>query len=366
LLAHLVVLWVRRRPALLAIVVVALVSIVLVSRGRTTESRDESGDSMAMTQAGPALQTAVLKDGFAILENVGDRHVVEVDQNGTRRRRSAIPTVTETRVFGSPSGAGVGWLQGRRIHIAVIKGDGELGKSSAFGTSVKQMCYGLASNDQRWAIGWLEDRDDRMWFVHGPTVKSMTSESVPGTASDVEALSFAMAEPSERASWCAVRSANDYVALIYRIEAKTFVNMCSKRECSGIQTRMPIDPRDEILDIACQREGCLVALRSRDGTAHLVAFNLRGKSMWTKKLPYATKDSPISLAAAGDRAYAVSLVTEEGPVVDRVLVKNWSCVRAWHGAQGLGHAAITWAKDYLLLAYWDGESLGHDLSAMPR
>jgi hypothetical protein len=156
------------------------------------------------------------------------------------------------------------------------------------------------------------------------------------------------------------------VALIYRLDAKTFVNMCSKKECANMQTRAPIDPRDEVLDIACQKDGCLIALRTREGVAHLVSFNLRGKSTWTKKLPYATRDTTIRLAAAGDRAYIMSLMTEEGPVVERMLSKTGSIGRTWHGAPGLSAPAITWSQDHAMLAYWDGDALGTDVFAMPR
>jgi hypothetical protein len=354
LLAYLVALHVRRRPALLAIVVVPLVTFVLLSRDRTT-------DSTAVATKVPPLQAAVLKDGFAVMEAVGDRHLVELDRNGTRRRRSAIPTVTETRAIGMSIGAGVAWLQSKKMHVAKVEKDGKLGRAQTFGTSVRQVCHGVASNDHRWAVGWLEERDDKFWFVHGPTQR--------GTAADAALETSAIgldADIAARMTWCAITSANDYVALVFRVEAKTFVYMCSKKECGGVQTRAPIDPRDEVMDIACQKDGCLVAMRTRDGAANLIAFNLRGKTTWTKKLTYATRDTRVQLAAAGDRAYLASLMTEEGPVVERMLSKTGSSGRTWHGAQGLSEAAITWSRDYAMLAYWDGNSLGTDVFAMPR
>ena len=354
LLAYLVALHVRRRPALLATVLVPLAVIVLVSRGRTT-------DSAGVTTKVPPLQAAVLGDGFAVMELAGDRHVVELDRNGTRRRRSAIPTVTDTRAVGMSVGAGVVWLQGKKVHVAKIEGDGKLGRSESFGSSVRQLCTGLASNDQRWAVGWLEERDDRFWFVHGPTSRSNATQT--GAAPELMAMTV---PTTARMNWCAVTSASDYVALLYRIEAKTFVLMCSKKECGGVQTRAPIDPRDEVMDVACQKEGCLFALRTREGVAHLIAFNLRGKTTWTKKLPYATRDTTVRLAAAGDRAYIASLDTEEGPVVERILSKTGSFARAWHGAPDLTTPAITWSQDHAMIAYWVGDALGTDVFAMPR
>lgn len=359
LLAYLVALHVRRRPALLAIVFVPLVTIVLLSRERTT-------DSPAVATKIPPLQAAVLKDGFAVMELAEDRHVVELDRNGSRRRRSAIPTVTDTRAIGMPAGAGVVWVQGKRVHVAKIEGDGKLGRSQPFGSSVRQLCYGLASNDQRWAVGWLEERDERFWFVHGPTSKSANEveESIEEPLMTMTAMS--LAEPAAKIGWCAITSASDYVALVYRLDAKTFVNMCSKKECGGVNTRAPIDPRDEVMDLACQKDGCLMALRTREGVAHLVAFNLRGKTTWTKKLSYATRDTVVRLSAAGDRAYIMSLNTEEGPVVERMLSKTGSSGRAWHGARDLTAPAITWSRDHAMLAYWDGDALGTDVFAMPR
>ncbi|MBA3456325.1 MAG: hypothetical protein H0T42_24705, partial [Deltaproteobacteria bacterium] len=41
--------------------------------------------------SGEIFHTAVLRDGFGIMEAEGDRHVVEVDTDGNRRRRRAIP-----------------------------------------------------------------------------------------------------------------------------------------------------------------------------------------------------------------------------------------------------------------------------------
>ncbi len=354
LLAYLVALHVRRRPALLAIVVVPLVTLVLLSRGRTTDSAE------VMTK-GPPLQAAVLRDGFAVLEAAGDRHLVELDRDGKRRKRSAIPTVTETRAIGMSIGAGVVWLQSKKMHVAKIEKDGTLGRSQTFGTSVRNVCYGVASNDHRWAVGWLEERDEKFWFVHGPTQQGTADVGA------IETSAIALdADIAARMTWCAITSANDYVALTFRIEAKTYIYMCSKKECGGVQTRAPIDPRDEIMDIACQKDGCVMAMRARDGAASLVAFNLRGKTTWTKKLGYATRDTRVQLAAAGDRAYLASFMTEEGPVVERMLSKSGTGGRTWHGAPGLSEAAITWSRDYAMLAYWDGGALGTDVFAMPR
>lgn len=357
LCAYLVVLVLRRRPAAVAIVVGALVGLVLVVRGRTTP------DAAEVRAKVPPLQPAVLRDGFAVLEGGEGRHVVELDPSGVRRRRSAIPTVTDTRVIGMSVGAGVAFVQGKKIHLAKIEGDGTLGRAQTFGVSVRTMCYGLASNDQRWAVGWLEDKDDRFWFVHGPTQKA--------GAGAVEGMAVGMSSPDGDATtapitWCAVASANEYVALIYRLDAKVFVNMCSKKECANFQTRAPVDPRDEVHAIACQMDGCVFALRTREGAAHLVAFDLRGKTTWTKKLAHATPDSRLQLAAAGDRAYLLSLDTHEGPVVERILAKTGSTARAWHGVPALTPPAVTWSAGHALLAYWDGDALGTEVLAMPR
>ena len=360
LLAYLVATRVRRRPALLSIVVVPLVALVLLSRARTTS---HAGSPEGASKV-PPLQVAVLRDGFAVLEAVGDRHVVELDRNGARRRRTHIPTVTDTRAVGMSIGAGVVWLENKKMHVAKIERDGKLGRSQTFGTSVREVCTGLASNDQRWAVGWLEERDERFWFVHGPTQ--------PSAATDLDAAGIAAtaitldADLAARMSWCAITSANDYVALIYRVDAKTYVNMCSKKECGGVQTRAPIDARDEVMGVACQKDGCVMATRARDNTASLVAFNLRGKTTWTKKLGYATATTRIQLAAAGDRAYLASFMTEEGPVIERLLSKSGTSGRTWQGAQGLSEAAVTWSRDHAMIAYWDGNALGTDVFAMPR
>ena len=178
LLAYLVALHLRRKPATFATVLVSLAVVVLVLRERTT-------DSAGVTTKVPPLQAAVLKDGFAVMELAGERHVVELDRNGSRRRRSAIPTVTDTRAVGLSVGAGIAWLQGKKVHLAKIEGDGKLGRSESFGSSVRQLCYGVASNDQRWAVGWLEERDDRFWFCllyTSPSPRDRTRSRMPSSA----------------------------------------------------------------------------------------------------------------------------------------------------------------------------------------
>src|SRR5665647_3228893 len=128
------------------------------------------------------LHTAVLRDGFAIMEADGDRHVVEVDEDGNRRRRRAVPVVTDARVIGTAQGAAVGWLERKKVKLALIKGDGELGQASEWGRNATALCESAASNDQRFAIGWLES-DGRVWFVHGP-MSSAVSGVAPISAAD--------------------------------------------------------------------------------------------------------------------------------------------------------------------------------------
>jgi len=297
------------------------------------------------------LHTAVLRDGFAIMEPDGDRHVVEVDTDGTRLRRRAIPVTGDARVIGTHQGAAVAWLDRKKVKLALVKGDGELGPASEWGRHATTLCESAASNDQRFAIGWLEN-DGRVWFVHGPMSPTMTVSTV------AEAQTL-------RAEWCGITSAEDYIALLWREGARWFLNMCSRKECTGMVARVPLDPKHALLAFGCTREGCLIAFRDQKSNTNLGFIGVTGKKQWVKQLSQATQSTDVTITALGAKAMAVGFVSREGANVLRVS-KDGAMERAWADPASTEVPSVAWTKDRLLIAIPEGGSVRHDVVQAPR
>ncbi len=297
------------------------------------------------------LHTAVLRDGFAIMEADGARHVIEVDGDGNRRHRRAVPVATEARVVGTRQGAAVAWLDRKKVKLALVKGDGELGGVSEWGRNATTLCEGAATNDQRFGIGWLEG-DGRVWFVHGP----MSAAAVASSLGDAEL---------PRAEWCAITSAGDYIALLWREGSRYFLNMCSHKECAGMVARVPLDARHALLAVGCTREGCLIAFRDQKANTHLGWMGVTGKKQWSKPLAQAAQSTEVSIAAIGNRAMAVGFVSKEGAQVLRVS-KDGAMERAWADPSSTEVPSVAWARDRLLVAIPESGGVRHDVVAAPR
>ncbi len=296
------------------------------------------------------LHTAVLRDGFGIMEADGNRHVVEVDTDGNRRRRRAIPVVGDARVVGTNQGAAVAWLDRKKVKLALVKGDGELGQPSEWGRNATALCEGAASNDERFGIGWLES-DGRVWFVHGPMSPAIAAAPV---------TTQAMA-----ADWCGITSAGDYIALLWREGARWFLNLCSKKECTGMVARVPLDPKHALLAFGCSREGCLIAFRDQKSNTHLGFIGVTGKKQWVKPLTEAAQSTEVSITAIGAKAMAVGFVAREGATVLRVS-KAGAMERAWADPASTEVPSVAWAKDRLLIAIPESGGVRHDVVQAPR
>lgn len=297
----------------------------------------------------------MLRDGFAIMEAEGDRHVVEVDADGNRRRRRAVPIVTDARVIGTSRGPAVGWLDRKKVKLALVTGDGELGQASEWGRNATTLCEGAASNDQRFAIGWLEG-DGRIWFVHGPMSSALPAAMTMTTAGDPQPM---------RAEWCGITSAGDYIALLWREGSRWFLNMCSKKECTGMVARVPLDPKHALLAVGCTREGCLLAFRDQRSNTHLGFIGVTGKKQWVKPLTQATQSTEVSITAIGAKAMAVGFVSREGANVLRVS-KDGAMERAWADPASTEVPSVAWAKDRLLVAIPEGDKVRHEVVQAPR
>ena len=304
------------------------------------------------------LHTAVLRDGFAIMEADGDRHVVEVDEDGNRRRRRAVPVVTDARVIGTSQGTAVGWLDRKKVKLARVTGDGELGQASEWGRNATALCESAASNDQRFGIGWLES-DGRVWFVHGPmssAVSGVRHSPVMFAGSEAEVM---------RADWCGITSAGDYIALLWREGSRWFLNMCSKKECTNMVARVPLDPKHALLAFGCTREGCLLAFRDQKSNTNLGWIGVTGKKQWVKPLAQATQSTEVSITAIGKNAMAVGFVSKEGASVLRVS-KTGAMERAWADPASTEVPSVAWNKDRLLVAIPEGDKVRHEVVVTPQ
>lgn len=118
------------------------------------------------------LQSAVTGDGFLVAQQVAKgRNVLAVGRDGTHHHLAEVAREGDVRVDGTTAGPTAGYQDGRRVRLTRIADGEDLGM---WGTKPRRLCDGVASNDQRFAVGWLED-DGRVWIVHGPTSRSRTS-----------------------------------------------------------------------------------------------------------------------------------------------------------------------------------------------
>ncbi|MDB4961160.1 MAG: hypothetical protein JWP01_1159 [Myxococcales bacterium] len=307
-------------------------------------------DDAPPTSVGP-LYTAVLRDGFAIMEAAGDRHVLELDREGARRRRSAIPVITDARVVGTRTGAAVGFLDEGRVKLGRVTDDGTLGGITAWGHKVDRLCDGAASNDLRFAIGWLE-RNGKLSYVHGPVTAELATTEVATT------------EHTTRATgWCAITSAGEDIAVFWREGTRLFMQTCSTRTCSML-VRIPLNPKQALVAQGCSSEGCLLAFRNETGKPQLGWMTLAGKPLWSKPLPQATSRTAFSITAIGARAMAVGFVSSEGATVLRVS-NTGAMERAWADPASTEQPSVAWASGQLLVAIADGDTIRHDVVAAP-
>jgi hypothetical protein len=303
----------------------------------------------------PRLQAAVLTDGFAVLEgSAGDHHVLGYDDDGQRRFRRAVPLgAPDVRAAGTSAGPAVAWLDGAKLKVALVPSDGQLGDASSWGKAVRQQCDGVASNEHRFGFGWL-DKDNRVWFVHGPVSRTRAVESAEITE----------IEPAGKVTWCGVASAHHDVVLLWREGSSTFANFCTKKSCSGLSFKLPIDPRSTLRGFGCTKDNCALAVRDAGGTTHLGWIGPTGKVAWWKQLSD-VEDGAFSIVGAGDRAIVVGYLTSSGATAVRYLASG-SSERAWHDPGATGAPSLAWARDRLFVAHRHGDAIAPDVVPLPR
>lgn len=345
LVCYLVALQVRRRPWLaFAVAASAAAAIALAI---AVAVAPPAGEPAARGE----LQAAVLSDGFVVSHAAGSGHrVIELDSDGSKRRAFAVKLGGELRVVGTTAGTTLAWQDGRKLRLRRAEDGGELG---SWGSSVRQLCDGVASGDDRWAVGWLE-ADDTVWIVFGPV--SRASDAI--TASQ-------LAVPARlgRSEWCGVASAGQNLAMLWRSGDKLSILMCTKRRCGGLAGTIALDRRIPVLGFGCVRDGCLLATRDAAGVARLSYVTASGRLKWAR--PLAAAPHTVSILGLGDRGLAVGYTGEAGAEVVRYQPSGAS-VPLWRDPSSAGAPALSWSSDRLLIARYRGDTLARDVIAVPR
>ncbi|HEY4055235.1 MAG TPA: hypothetical protein VGM39_01460 [Kofleriaceae bacterium] len=296
----------------------------------------------------PVLQIAVLQDGFGIAEAMNDRHLIEVDIDGKRRKRWAIPLVGDMRIVGTRLGSTLAWIDTKNkiLRLGALKEDGKLGRTEAFGRDAAQLCNGAASTSTGFAIMWRATNGG-FWFLRGS----------PEGRSEAVALSDAKVSEEDAAApmACAVRPAGDGFALFFRSGRHMDFDICTASGCQNMLARVPVKPGDQIEDLACQATGCAAALSSSSGV-RLVGFDFRGKVRWTTALTPVTGQD-VHLAAA-PRSYLVSYKAPDQNRIDRVLATTGSRELFGHTHEELSVPVVTVSRTRAALAWLDRGVLG--------
>jgi hypothetical protein len=342
LVFHLATLHVERRPGVCAVVLALVVAL-----GAMLWPRHAARAPITATEGG--LQGAVLLDGFAFAQpapgSEGYR-IVDVDQRGHARRERTLPATGELRVVGTQIGAAAAWQDGKRLRLARVEDDRDMG---TWGRSVRQLCNGVASNATRFAVGWLEG-DDTVWFVHGPLAAAAEGADEAG-ATRAEPVSIG-ARAFTRNDWCAVASAEDKIALMWRDADRLSLTMCSQKACSNLPVSFKLERRIPVLGVGCLRAACLLATPDDAGTTRVTMVTTTGRSKWTQTLEGAS--GAVSIVGVGDRAFAVGYATPSGARVDR-FDRDGKAAPVWRDPASPRPPALAWASGRLLVAHYHGE-----------
>jgi len=304
------------------------------------------GDSSSRDGDDHELQAAVLADGFALFDG---HRVIELDRKGQQRKQHGFAREDEVRVVGSPSGPLAGFIESKKVRLVrVASGQG----GQVFGKSVRLMCDGAATNDERFAIAWLE-ADDVLWFVHGDT-RTKRTDAQAVAAEPIAATTVA------RKNWCGVASALDQIALFWRDGNRLFIQTCTRKKCSGLPATVKFDSRDTLLGFGCVRDACLLASRDREGRARLQYVTESGSTKWMWNLPIDKLE--VAVIGAGENAFAVGYSTDRATQVLRV-ERNRTITTVWTGPAAAHAPALAWSRDQLLVGHHGG---GPALVGFPR
>jgi hypothetical protein len=365
LLARLASIHVRRRPR-------TAVAVVAVAAGLVGAARIGGGAAGRP----PVVQAAVLADGFAVTTvGAGGRAVLELDRDGTARRTRAVRREVDAVLVGTRGGPALVWLEQARIHVAQVGADGGLDEPSLWGKAPVQLCDGVATDDGRFGVGWLE-RDGSVWMVHGPVAAgageaaAVEVTAVEVVAADADAADAGAADvdaahvDAQRTRWCGIASAGANIALLSRSGGKLTINRCTAKQCQPGATSVAVPPKDEVLAVGCTGQACAIATRGAGG-AQLRWVTSTGRVAWTRPLAI-TATSTVAMTRAGATAIALGGVTAAGAVVVGVTDAGIGAT-VWTDPDDQVTPALAWSRGSLLIARAGGADLVRtDVVALPR
>lgn len=302
----------------------------------------------------PHAQAAVLENGFAAID--GANRIVELDEAAHRRRELAVTGAPAGgRVVGAGGHIALVWRDGKQMAVALVDHDGELGRPQRFGKRVSAVCDGVATNEHRFGVAWLE-ADGSVWFVHGPT----SARQGAGDADSGAALeAMQLAEPLKSDS-CAIASAGEKIALLITEGKRTTLALCG-RQCSGAR-RIELPAKSTVLGFGCTAGACVVATRGEAGLQATWVSAPAGRAQWTKPLPHASPDSQVALAGT-ETQVAIAYATSNEPVV--VIASKAGAIQTiWQGAAD-AVPSIVHSRGRLLVARSAGGELAGSIVRAP-
>ena len=287
------------------------------------------GDSPPETRG--RAQAAVLRDGFAL--QAGDGRVLVLDRKGRPRAEHRVSATADLRVVGTRVGPAAGMLHERTLRMIDLAKNKTVG---VWGKSVRTLCEGVATNDERFAIGWLES-DDTFWFVHGDTS--------PGTSAAAPELA-AIASASAK-QWCGIASAEANIALFWRERDRLYITTCTRKKCSSLPGVVSLDQRATLLGFGCLKNACLIAVREPGGKARFSYATESGAVKWSKPLP--TTVHGVTIVGVGDRAFALGYASDSGAEVLRV-ERDSKTARVWQSDRA-DVPTLAWSQGQLLVGH---------------
>lgn len=324
-----------------------MLAIAAIAGALGTTTLTDAPRAQTAPAARGELQGAVDGEGFLVAQALGHaRRVWAVDRDGAQRHLAEIMREGDMRIVGTTAGPTVGYQDGKRMRLSRIADDRDLGM---WGTNVRGLCDGVASNDQRFAVGWLEG-DGGVMIVHGPTSKRARDASA---ASAAEAVALE-AEVTAQPSWCGVASAGDKVALAFRDRDQLRFVLCTAKRCGGLVASTPLPRTSLVLGMGCVRNACLIAHRDQRGTSSVTYVTESGSPKWTK--PIVTDATSVSVVGVGANAFAVGFANRDGSHVLRFDRKG-NATQPWRGSVGAGVPALAWSAGHLLVAHYTNETV---------
>ncbi len=328
------------------------IGVALAGRWACTATDERPDADPYVPGSGSELQSAVIKDGFVVLEtDPRERRLALVDRDGKQERRVKVPIAADApaRAIGSPKGPLLAHLRDRKLDIARVKKDGSLDKAQTFGRSISRVCDGIATTDHLWSVGFVDGKSD-LWRVWGPT-----RDKRSGRAADAEALVLPASSDAARAAirWCAIAPADEQIALLWQEGTRRLFAMCTGKDC-GMTARLPLEPNQPMLGAGCLRTGCAIVFSDPKRGRMIGWVSPTGKPQWSKPLP-ATSDR-VSLTTAGPGSVIVGYQGPEGSEVVKVSPKG-TIERVWRGADDASVPAVSWSRDRLLITSARGATI---------